>query len=669
MSTLVRDRKSNAFTISADGLERILSARPDTLDFRDKMYIPTLVEVPPVRDLSIYRKSAVPVLDQGQEGACTGFGLATVANYLLRSREHASSNDKVSPRMMYEMAKKYDEWPGEEYEGSSARGAMKGWHKHGVCSEDQWAYSTNGSGGYLTRERAEEAKNRPLGAYFRVNHRDLVAMHSAISETGILYATGMVHRGWSEVESDGHIEYSRETLGGHAFAIVAYDREGFWIQNSWGTSWGFEGYAHISYDDWLENGTDVWVARLGAPINLKTFNSVALIRSAVANNFEAYSFSDLRPHIVSIGNDGRLTDQGTYGTNEQEVTEIVTEYLPEITRNWSKKRLLVYAHGGLTSESSAIQMLADRREILLENEIYPISIIWRTDFWTTIRNIIKDALRQMKPEGLRETAKEFLFDRIDDSLEPISRIPGKMSWDEMKENALLSTTSQKGGARYLADVLASNSNNFEEVHFVGFSAGSIFNAPLIKYLVEEKRISVKTLSLWAPACTVELFKECYQPLLNNEKSGIHSFQLYTMDDKTERDDNCRDIYHKSLLYLVSHAFEDTLRIPFSPDPKHQGVPILGMAKFVDADPSIKSLFNGNSNHEWIVSPNDSRSKATSHGGFDNDESTLKSTLRHILGKDPKLAASQLAFQQTPKSLDKMRVRMAQNLLSDDFFLA
>ena len=57
-------------------------------------------------------------------------------------------------------------------------------------------------------------------------------------------------------------------MGGHAFAIVGYDRHGFWIQNSWGPDWGSGGLARVSYADWLENGTDIWVARLGAPVDV-----------------------------------------------------------------------------------------------------------------------------------------------------------------------------------------------------------------------------------------------------------------------------------------------------------------------------------------------------------------------------------------------------------------
>lgn len=75
-------------------------------------------------------------------------------------------------------------------------------------------------------------------------------MHAALAEVGILYATATVHSGWV-------IPLETTPLGGHAFAIVAYDTQGFWIQNSWGPDWGLRGLAHISYDDWLSNGTDV----------------------------------------------------------------------------------------------------------------------------------------------------------------------------------------------------------------------------------------------------------------------------------------------------------------------------------------------------------------------------------------------------------------------------
>ena len=60
----------------------------------------------------------------------------------LRTRQGRAA--RVSPRMLYELARRYDEWPGEAYEGSSARGAIKAWAKHGVCLETSCKHTQQG---------------------------------------------------------------------------------------------------------------------------------------------------------------------------------------------------------------------------------------------------------------------------------------------------------------------------------------------------------------------------------------------------------------------------------------------------------------------------------------------------------------------------------------------
>ena len=75
----------------------------------------------PIKDFLSYK---VPVLDQGAEGACTGFGAATVANYLLLRRRVIPDPMPVSPRMFCLLAKRHDEWPGEGYSGLEVRVAQ-----------------------------------------------------------------------------------------------------------------------------------------------------------------------------------------------------------------------------------------------------------------------------------------------------------------------------------------------------------------------------------------------------------------------------------------------------------------------------------------------------------------------------------------------------------------
>lgn len=651
--------------------QRILDARPDTLDFRDKIYVPTLYEVPTKIDLEEYRQWQVPILDQGKEGACTGFGLATVANYLLRRRKVVADPKPVSARMLYEMAKRYDEWPGENYSGSSARGCMKGWHKHGVCGDECWPYKASNRGERLTESRTSDALKRPLGAYYRVNHKDIVAMHTAMAEVGILYATGIVHDGWSQIGKDGVIPFTKDIQGGHAFAIVAYDSRGFWIQNSWGDDWGKDGFALITYDDWFTSGTDVWVARLGAPVYLVRDESTAITHSAAAGKSAAYSYADLRPHIISIGNDGTLSAGGNFGTSRNEVNTIFREDIPRVTQNWTKKRILLYAHGGLVSESAAVQRLADYRSSLLEAEVYPLSFIWRSDGWTTITNILQDAFRRRRPEGFLDSTKDFMLDRLDDALEPIARtLTGKLQWDEMKENALLATQSKMGGARIALELLAEfarDNKNDVEIHIVGHSAGSIFHAPIISLLTSSGKftngalrgqvgygLKVSSCTLWAPAITVELFKETYLPAI---RKGVDRFALFNLTDKAEQDDHCAKIYNKSLLYLVSNAFEEKQRIPLFRD----GVPILGMYKFIKKDKELARLFESGK-ADLILAPNSERedsansSTATSHGSFDDNEATVKATLARILNKGT--MTRDFVFSRSASSMKNRREQLS-----------
>jgi len=656
--------------------KHVLDARPDTVDFRDLLYVPTLVEVQEELPLESYAEAEVPILDQGQEGACTGFGLATVAHYLLRTRNVRPDPAEVSPRMLYEMARRYDEWPGTDYSGSSARGAMKGWHKHGVCGKGAWPYQPGKDGGVATTERLREAAARPLGAYFRVNHRDLVAMHSAITEVGILYATATVHAGWEKVKSDGKIAYSEEVRGGHAFAIVAYDREGFWIQNSWGDGWGKDGFAHVSYADWLENGSDVWVARLGVPVELEKKAS-AKAKSALLGVKDGASHADVRPHVISLGNDGALSSSGSYANSAAEVASFLEGDLVQNTKNWNKRRVLLYAHGGLTGERGSVQRVGEYLRPLTDAQVWPVAFIWHTDFWTTVSNILSEAVRSRRPEGLLDKAKDFLLDRLDDGLEPIARmLGGKALWDEMKENALRATTEAAGGARLVLSKLDPICDSAKlELHVAGHSAGSIFMGPIVQWLTAPKGQTITTgplagaglqglgrklasVSLWAPACSTQLFKDCYLPGIRS--GAIKRFRLFTLSDEAEQDDHCGNIYHKSLLYLVSHSFEEHPRTPFF---RPNGMPILGLERDIRADKELAKLFvskqapSASDAVVWLRSPNQFgepfASKAMHHGDFDDDRPTVRSLLATMTSVSEGAGAS-FAFSRSTASRSARR---------------
>jgi hypothetical protein len=448
---------------------------------------------------------------------------------------------------------------------------------------------------------------------------------------------------------DKDIAYSTKKLGGHAFAIVAYDRTGFWIQNSWGRKWGAGGFARLSYADWLENGTDVWVARLGAPVDLSRPNATPQMRAAAPRSYESVIGAALRPHIVTLENDGRLREKGSYGLTPAALRRNLRVELPAAVRTWPRKRVVVYAHGGLVTEEAALQQAASLRAATLAAKVYPIAIIWRSDFWTTVTNILEDAFRRRRDEGVLDAAKDFLLDRLDDTLESLAVIlRAKMFWDEMKENATWATTTAAGGGRKVADHLAAAlaAGEIDEIHLVGHSAGSILLAPFAQRLVQQGA-SIGSVSLWAPACTIELFNSAYRPLI--ERGQIRAFDLYTLDDATEQDDDCANIYHKSLLYLVSGALEERPRIPVI---RPIGTRLLGLAR--DAASEIRSDF-WRANRRWFQAPGARESHARHHGDFDNDGPTLQNTLRRMLSaRAPSQATIESAVVQPASALSGRR---------------
>jgi hypothetical protein len=232
-------------SMKAAGKKRLLNVRKDTPDIRDRMYEPALIQLKP----TLNKRDFVPkILDQGQEGSCTGFGLAAVIN-LLNSERH-NPDFMASPRMLYELAKKHDEWPGEDYAGSSCRGAIRGWKNMGVCSDDEWPYDVNNPG-ELTIDRAYKARSNTLGAYYRLR-AEINDYHAALNEAGALYVSADVHSGWENPETSEEsdlavIKPSSKTDGGHAFAIAEQYQRWLGIQAGYPDTTGLRYHCTLTH--------------------------------------------------------------------------------------------------------------------------------------------------------------------------------------------------------------------------------------------------------------------------------------------------------------------------------------------------------------------------------------------------------------------------------------
>lgn len=656
--------------VSAPRAGRTLNARKDASDLRDRPYLPPPVglidEFPDnasVRSLLPTYTNAGLILDQGQEGACTGFGLACVVNYLRwRKAGLPKKLDSVSPRMFYTFARRYDEYEGEDYEGSSCRGAIKGWFNHGVCLENDWPYddpNVRPRYGY-----AQRAVQTPLGVYFRVELKSITDLQAAIQQVGAVYVSAFTHDGWDQVPITrvpvkGHADLPvipfggrPSQTGGHAFALVGFNQHGFVMQNSWGRNWGAGGFAVLTYADWLANGMDAWVVALGVSgvlagrISPHDGGGAAAAAAGGANTSLWWSEEQAYQHSVVLGNDGRVKRYLT----EDEINRSLLHQVAGLPDQWFRtqpaqapKRLVIYAHGGLNSEADAIRRARALGRHFVANGCYPLFLVWKTGLMEIIGNRITDAWR-LRPAAAAAGAGEWITDRTDLLIEKtIGREAARPIWSEMKENAGHAFGNGRGGDLLVTALqkLRATWGDDLEVHLVGHSAGSIILGHLLSSAgARQSDAMIRSVHLYAPACTVQFANQHYAP---NERL-MKQLYIDLLSDRVERNDQVAAIYRKSLLYLVSNALEIDLRTPilglenaFKEDyGGWDGTSSTNEALRAWRDAAENAgLHPGNRlgvyDEDKMVVALPDKSIPASHGGFDNDVPIIGRTLERIAG--------------------------------------
>jgi hypothetical protein len=656
--------------------DRKLNVQPDIPDLRDRLYNPTLAGLETTYNSQPFADPAslARIKDQGETSACTGFALSEMIEGLVyhtwnKNVQQSPPPEKISPYMLYYFARRYDEIPGNDAgAGSTARGAMKAWHKHGACKLNLWPQmeiSIKDQGA----EWIADAFQTPLGAYYRVDHMSIPDIHAAINETGFVYVTAQTHSGWDEAK-DGIIEFdnTQTPSGGHAFLLVGYDEKGFWLQNSWGDTWGNKGFARLNYKDWTANCMDSWVAQLGVHISPRAeslacglpYTPSVVKKSASAaepapnlSSNASLSAQQINPYIINLTNNGNLSDSGQFATKPEDLHDLLSFYLKNALSAWNLGPqqpidVAIYAHGGLTDENSAAGTARWWVPSLFNQRVFPVFLMWETGFWDILRDIIVDAFaKQAQPgaagsfwEKLKSKAENFWNER----LENLASKPGTMEWDEMKDNAQAAIANKNGGLAQLARELQKPDYNDIRrrlrFHLIGHSAGSIVHSYLGPALVEAGFV-VDGVYFLAPACRSELFLTNLEPLY--VKGKIASYTQFHMTDAVEQRDNCANIYKQSLLYLVSNAFEHK-----------RGTPILGMQKFVGGIATDKPA--GAAVWDFIASPTSPsnpafRSNSTSHGGFDNDPDTRAAVLTRI-GKRQETSGSAGAKRKASAAASK-----------------
>lgn len=597
-------------TVTAAGEERRLFVSPDVVDLRDRYYTPALMALPQKK---LPKADELQILDQGRSSACTGFALASVIDRQCRDLFNGSGHGRVSPRMLFQMARLHDDLPDADHAGSTLRGALKGFFHNGVVPETFAPFNaaTNAAPFALTMEMAERAREISLGAYFRLNH-EVNDYHTALNEADAIIVSARIHSGWIRPRK-GEIRMSTREEGRHAFAIVGYDKEGFLVQNSWGRRWstfdGLEGIARWRYKDWFENVEDAWVLRLA-------ISSPSAFRVKYARNHRAFRDptaagapfvarrQDVVGHFLHI-DDGQIVSRGRYAQEPADIDALVDHIAKQAqAKARDIDHVLFVAHGALQRAEDVAARTKAWRDVFKANRIYPIHLMWETGFNNQVVDVVKDLLLKT---GQRMNKGDHL---VDDRLEELARPLGRKLWRDLKTTADLTVAHNRRAGHALARI--ADAAGPLRLHFLSQSAGVLLFSAFLD-LMRQTGHRLGTATLMAPACSLEHYHRRIEPHIG---SVVERIEQYSLIESREKADTV-DIYGKSLLYLVSNAIE-----------KHTCTALLGLEEHAigaKLHPAHKVYYAGR----------DRETDARTHRGFDADRKTMNHMLETILGHKPK----------------------------------
>jgi C1A family cysteine protease len=246
-----KNKYSNEFDSSQ--VRKFCKLKPDKKDLRDYKYTTGITTGLPISGDTRDVLKFTDIKHQGNANTCSAFASCSILE--------AYRNTRVEGWDFSELFVYYNSKcePGKDT-GAYLRDVCKSLQQQGATLESFWPYdltqiNTEPSWGSYFSANYARIKN-----YFRIENITQIK-EAIINSKPVLVGMQVYPNFVTLPRGTIYKKTSGSSLGGHAMVIVAYDdaKSAFLLRNSWGTSWGDNGYGWIDYNTLTTNMFDLWV--------------------------------------------------------------------------------------------------------------------------------------------------------------------------------------------------------------------------------------------------------------------------------------------------------------------------------------------------------------------------------------------------------------------------
>jgi C1A family cysteine protease len=222
----------------------------DIPDQRDHLYAAPVTRGPLPASVDL-RNQCPPVYDQGQLGSCTGNGIAAAVQY--DRMKQKLTPDFAPSRLFIYYNERVIEHAVNSDNGAQIRDGIKSVAHLGVCPESEWAYDIKKFADKPLPNCYTDALKYTAVQYQKLG-QDINQMKGCLASGYPIVFGFTVYDSFEspQVAKSGAVPMpatSEKVLGGHCVVAVGYDdsQQRFIVRNSWGTTWGTQGYCTMPY--------------------------------------------------------------------------------------------------------------------------------------------------------------------------------------------------------------------------------------------------------------------------------------------------------------------------------------------------------------------------------------------------------------------------------------